>query len=264
MSFGWYPREHRAALDGMLRLSLEERGAYNTLLDLMYDRGGPIPDDPRWLAGWMGVPVRRWAAIRAGLISAGKIYETDGHLMNDRAAAEIENQKKLSTKFQLSGHLGGTKRALNAAALNKNKDLAQAPPKATLKLKTQTETIEEEYKGAGAPDAGLSDRVWSAATKASRNRSGIPATRRAVAAALNKGATPEAILSSVTDHCRSAGDHAKGVHRIVEAELWRDSAPKRQAPPVTPEQERARLVHLNQTGEWRETWGERPLVEARA
>src|SRR5258708_975767 len=106
-AFGWHPREHRAALDGMLMLSLEERGAYNTLLDLIYDRAGPIPDDARWLSGWMGVSLKRWAIIRAILLMKGKIYEVNLNgspsLMNQRAAIEIENQAKLSRNLRENG-----------------------------------------------------------------------------------------------------------------------------------------------------------------
>jgi hypothetical protein len=89
----WHPREHRKALDGMLMLTLEERGAYNTCLDLIYDREGPIPDDARWLAGWMGVSVRKWASIRSALIVKAKLFEVSLNgipsLMGDRSCEEI-------------------------------------------------------------------------------------------------------------------------------------------------------------------------------
>jgi len=32
----WYKRDPNAALEGMAVLTLEERGAYNTVLDLIY------------------------------------------------------------------------------------------------------------------------------------------------------------------------------------------------------------------------------------
>lgn len=73
----WHPRYHRAFLEGTQRLSPEERGCYTTVLDLIYDRGGPIPDDARWLAGWMNCSVRKWTAIRSALIAAGKVEVVD-------------------------------------------------------------------------------------------------------------------------------------------------------------------------------------------
>jgi Uncharacterized protein conserved in bacteria len=55
----------------MRHLTLEQRGAYDTLLDLIYERGGPVPDDDRWLSGWMGVSPRRWRQIRQELFGPG-------------------------------------------------------------------------------------------------------------------------------------------------------------------------------------------------
>jgi len=92
MTYAWYKRNTQDALDGMIVLTLEERGAYNTLLDLMYQRGGNLPDDARWLAGWMGCSLRKWASLRASLIAKGKIFEVDLNgipgLFNKRVARE--------------------------------------------------------------------------------------------------------------------------------------------------------------------------------
>lgn len=143
-----------------MRLTLEERGAYNTLLDMIYDRGQPIPDDPRWIAGWMGCSLRRWSIIRAKLISDGKIYEITVNavpcLMNERAAKEIENQSKLSRKLSESGAKGGRKRAEKNTDDNKNSDLVEAEALQRPKLKTKTET------------EGTSEANASSATKGKR------------------------------------------------------------------------------------------------
>jgi uncharacterized protein YdaU (DUF1376 family) len=144
VTFGWHPREHRKALDGMLMLTLEERGAYNTCLDLIYDREGPIPDDARWLSGWMGVTPRKWAAIRAALIVKGKLYEiavdAAACLMNKRAAIEIENQSERSRKLSENGARGGRKSAETRTKANENNTPVEATPQASLKLLTRTET----------------------------------------------------------------------------------------------------------------------------
>jgi uncharacterized protein YdaU (DUF1376 family) len=125
VSFGWHPREHRAALDGMLMLTLEERGAYNTCLDLIYDREGPIQDDARWLAGWMGVSLRKWASLRASLIVKGKIFAVNLNgvdcLMNRRAAVVIETQTNRSRNLSESGAKGGRKTAELNTKANENK-----------------------------------------------------------------------------------------------------------------------------------------------
>jgi len=60
----WYKRDPRAALAGMMGLSLEERGAYNTILDLIYCHDGALVDDPRLISGWLGVDPRVWRRLR--------------------------------------------------------------------------------------------------------------------------------------------------------------------------------------------------------
>lgn len=145
MTFGWHPRDHKAALDGMLMLTLEERGAYNTCLDLIYDRAGPIPDDARWLSGWMGVSLKRWASLRATLIVKGKLFAINVNgvdcLMNERAAHEIEKQNNRARNLREIGAKGGRNSAKNRVETKENNDIAEADAQATLKLKTKTETI---------------------------------------------------------------------------------------------------------------------------
>lgn len=124
----------------MLSLTLEERGAYNTCLDLIYDREGPIPDDSRWLAGWMGVSARKWATIRASLIDKAKLFAlvVNGvpSLMNQRAATELENQSKRARELSENGAKGGRRAAETKAKANEN----NAPPQAPVKLSTVTVT----------------------------------------------------------------------------------------------------------------------------
>jgi uncharacterized protein YdaU (DUF1376 family) len=85
----WYKRDPDAALSGMMSLTLEERGAYNTLLDLLYTRDGDLPDDDRFLAGWMRCDLRVWKRIKKRLIDDGKISVVDGRVVNFRATSEI-------------------------------------------------------------------------------------------------------------------------------------------------------------------------------
>lgn len=118
-------------------------------------------------------------------------------------------------------------------------------------------------KPVSVPDADL-DRIWSAANPISRGRSGRPDTGEAIAAALAKGATLEAIEASVRHHCRVSGDHPKGLHRIIRAELWRDHASKREPPglPLSPEYRAHCEHHYRMTGEWKPEWGEKPRQAA--
>jgi len=85
----WYKRDPRAALIGMMGLTLEERGAYNTILDLIYCRDGHLVDDPAEIVPWLGRDPRTWKAIRLRLLNKGKLYVDNGCLHNERAAKEI-------------------------------------------------------------------------------------------------------------------------------------------------------------------------------
>lgn len=125
-------------------LSLEEKGAYSLCLDLIYDRGSPIPDDARWLSGVCGVSIRKWSAIRERLLSLGKLVVENGLLTNSRADLEI-----LSSEFQAreraeSGSKGGRKRVENADVTAKNNDLAQAELKPIDKIREDKNRKKEE------------------------------------------------------------------------------------------------------------------------
>lgn len=122
----WHRRYHSDALAGMLSLTLEERGAYQTVLDLIYDRGSAIPDNERLLAGYMGCSIRKWRSLRESLISKGKLAAADGLLSNSRAEKEIENDAKTRRKLAENGSKGGRKNAENAKNANENSETEQA------------------------------------------------------------------------------------------------------------------------------------------
>lgn len=85
----WYKRDPAAALNGMMELDLQERGAYNTVLDLIYSRDGNLPDDDRFIAGWLRVDVRVWKRIKSTLVDREKLYVEAGFLRNERADVEV-------------------------------------------------------------------------------------------------------------------------------------------------------------------------------
>lgn len=119
MSRPWYRRFPDNFIAGTVGLTLEEKGAYSLVLDLMYVRGGPVPDEPRYIAGVCNCSVRKWNAIRAKLIDLGKIHAVDGYLTNDRAEKEIENAAKDAQERAENGSKGGNKTAENRTNINK-------------------------------------------------------------------------------------------------------------------------------------------------
>lgn len=126
MSGRWYKRCGADFIHGTMNLSLEEKGAYSLCLDLIYDRGGPIPDDARWLSGVCGVSMRKWNSLRQSLINAGKLTAENGFLTNSRAALEIVSAHLQRRNQAETGAKGGRKRAENERQARQNSDLAQA------------------------------------------------------------------------------------------------------------------------------------------
>jgi uncharacterized protein YdaU (DUF1376 family) len=96
---------------GTMDLTLEESGAYSKLLDMMYDRGGPIPDEPRWIAGFLNCSTRKWGQLRESLLAAGKLVQRGDRLSNPRMERELELAEETHREAVKWGRLGGKKRA---------------------------------------------------------------------------------------------------------------------------------------------------------
>ncbi len=86
----YYRRNADRALGGMMGLTLEERGAYNTILDLIYARRGRLHDDDDDIRKWLAVDVRIWKRIKTSLLSKEKIYLEDGFIRNKTADVELK------------------------------------------------------------------------------------------------------------------------------------------------------------------------------
>jgi uncharacterized protein YdaU (DUF1376 family) len=121
----WYKRYPADFIAGTLALTLEQKGAYSMILDLMYDRGGPIPDDPQWIARVCGCSPRKWNSIRKHLIEVGKISAENGVLTNFRVEKQAENEAKEARKLAENGAKGGNKNAENTDTFSKNNGLEE-------------------------------------------------------------------------------------------------------------------------------------------
>ncbi|MBO3760371.1 YdaU family protein [Ciceribacter sp. L1K22] len=116
----YHRRYHGDALQGYRKLTLEERGAYTTILDLIYDEGGPIDDNRRWLAGELNCSLRKVDALLSALLTARKIYITPaGKISNHRCETELENALKISRKRAESASKPRGKTGENAKTSNK-------------------------------------------------------------------------------------------------------------------------------------------------
>jgi uncharacterized protein YdaU (DUF1376 family) len=94
MSEPWYKRNARDFYEGTRRLTLEQRGAYTDLIDLIYIHDGEVPDDQDWLAHALHISRRKWRTIRTALIEAEKIASVDGKITNSRAEIELSERRQ--------------------------------------------------------------------------------------------------------------------------------------------------------------------------
>jgi len=79
----------RDFLHGVRGMKPDQIGMYSIILLLIYDSMGMLRDDDRYIAGHLQLDIRYYRKLRQQLIDAGKIYEADGYLYNNRALSEI-------------------------------------------------------------------------------------------------------------------------------------------------------------------------------
>jgi len=94
----YYKRYPRDFIEGTIGMPFEMKAAYGLILDLIYMQGGTLPDDSRYISGLLGCSVKKWNALRALLLDAGKIEVRGEHLGNLRADKELETLGKLQDK----------------------------------------------------------------------------------------------------------------------------------------------------------------------
>ena len=106
----FYRRDPGLALAGMQGMTLEERGVYNTVLDLLYLTWRPVEDNRGYIAAHCGCAVQRLNPIVSRLIAAGKLvrFEENGqfYISNPRFEAERKAVKGASKTRSGRGEVG--------------------------------------------------------------------------------------------------------------------------------------------------------------
>ena len=101
----WYKRDPSAALAGMIGLTVEERGAYNAVIDLAYARAphGDVTD--ALVIAALAIRPQMWRRLKARLIALGKIRELDGKLLANRVETEVQTAAILMANPVSSGRV---------------------------------------------------------------------------------------------------------------------------------------------------------------
>lgn len=93
----FYRRDPGLALQGMSSMSLEERGVYNTVIDLLYLTWRPLEDDRGYIAGHCRCAVQKLNPILNRLIASGKliafIEDGRGYISNPKFEEERSDVK---------------------------------------------------------------------------------------------------------------------------------------------------------------------------
>lgn len=199
MSDHWHKHYHGRILNSYADLTLEQRGAAYTILDLIYDAGGPLMLGESSIAGRLQCSIRKWRLLRAELIAAGKFYETEeGALSNSLCEQTLLDRRKLAE----NGSKGGRTRVENAKKQNQNKEADQARLGGGFKhsINKKKDYSEAKASGASAPDEPLTtkEQIWAIGRPMIEKAGATKAAAGAVIGALIKRKGEIEALSVIT------------------------------------------------------------------
>jgi uncharacterized protein YdaU (DUF1376 family) len=126
----WYKHYAADFLNGVDGIGPDTIGCYIVILDMLYDRGEPVPNDARLIGGRLGCSSRLARTLIDRLIGLGKLFQAPLGLTNIRAEKEITITKLNRLKFVESGSKGGRNRAKRMGETLHSNDLAQGGLKA--------------------------------------------------------------------------------------------------------------------------------------
>lgn len=121
MSLPYYPMYPRDFFEGTQEMSLEQKGAYIMVLNLMYTRGGPISDEPGFVSRYVGCSVKKWKAVCDQLVAMGKLVRENGMISNSRADQELVKQRSYQDQKAENGSQPKSFKAEEKRALPQSK-----------------------------------------------------------------------------------------------------------------------------------------------
>lgn len=79
----YYRRYPRDFIEGTVGMPFELKAIYSMTLDLIATQDGKLIDNPRYIAGMLGVSVRRWKSARDRLVESKWLSIEDGVISNE-------------------------------------------------------------------------------------------------------------------------------------------------------------------------------------
>lgn len=104
----WYKRNGADFVMGTLGMpDSDHKWAYSACIDMMNDRGRPIPDDAAFICGFTGLSRKKWSIVRAYLLDHGKLIQLDDTLSNPRFERERVHTNSIREARREAGRAGG-------------------------------------------------------------------------------------------------------------------------------------------------------------
>lgn len=205
------------------QLDLEEFAVYWMVCTLIYSRGGPIPNDPSWIAGiFRATNPRTIRAALERLEARSKIERTESELMVNRCRTELEAASKRIRTYTENGSNGGRPVNGNRHLDKPSGSTAQNLPAPSPSLPPSPSIPKKESHPSGEPNPQLVADCWNAMAKANN----LPevhkltdARKRLAAARLRDAGGAEGIHAAVAKV--AASPWLKGLRNGAGHENWR-------------------------------------------
>ncbi len=114
----WIKWEAAAFLNGIVGMTAEEIGVYTLILNLIYDKGGPIKDDRVRIARRCLMRPTSFEKVFSRLVEDGKLSVKNGLISNARAESVIETRTKVVEKWKKNFQGGGDDKKKNTKDIN--------------------------------------------------------------------------------------------------------------------------------------------------
>lgn len=165
----WYHRKPATAVGGMVGLTARQQCVYNLIIDLTCMHGGDLPNDPKWISGYIrDMSPTQVKNTLLELVDADKIEIKTDRIREENALKTVQKFLKTSQVNAQNGSKGGQKSSQNATKLNpksnKNKAPLQAVASNPAQAAKQAEKKEERERLPYSQSLSLSEATGSPAT----------------------------------------------------------------------------------------------------
>lgn len=265
----FYKRDPDRALAGMAELTFEQRGAYNSLLDLLYSRDGNLPDDDERVARMLSCNKREWVRLKKALVDLGKVWVKDGKIGAKRVQETINEATEFSNKQR--SNVSRRWEKAEKPQENNERDIPDGNSKPLRSGNTSTPTAtpkgrEEERRPAaawawekdlfaveGVKGSGLELSPYGAMVQLHHdgydlNSEVLPLVRRDIAKAIEQGRSNRLSWTTIANRVREARQDAHAARTKVNGH-------QTLAPPIDWER---RLNVARRTNQWDTKWGPYP------